>query len=113
MTSKPSHEPRLGTCVGPPAPTDGSITIRSARPGDLPALRRLADLDGADGIPAAPLLLAEVDDELRVALSASDGAVIADPFVATSPLVQLLETHARSARGRRVPRLARRLRAAA
>ena len=42
---------------------------------------RLAALDSAAGVPAGPLLLAEVDGELRAALSLSDGHVDRRPVL--------------------------------
>jgi hypothetical protein len=45
-------------------------------------------------MPAQPILVAEVDGELRAALSMVDGAVIADPFHRTAPLVELLAARA-------------------
>jgi hypothetical protein len=57
-------------------------------------LARLAALDSAAGIPAAPVLLAEVDEQLRAALSLTDRSVIADPFFPTQHLVTLLHAHA-------------------
>ena len=74
--------------------TPAAITIRPAYADDQTALARLAVLDSAAGVPAAPLLLAEVDGELRAALSLADGSVIADPFFPTLHLVTLLRTHA-------------------
>lgn len=73
-----------------------TITIRPAYGDDEPALRRLAALDSAPGVPPAPVFLAEVDDELRAALSLRDGSVIADPFHPTLDLVALLRAHARA-----------------
>jgi hypothetical protein len=75
------------------AQSQSPISIRTARSGDEPALRRLAALDSADPI-AGPALVAEVDGELRAALSLDDQRVIADPFHATSQLVVLLEVQA-------------------
>ena len=69
------------------------ITIRFARPDDHRALARLAQLDSAH-LPTGPLLIAEVADDVRVALSMSDGAAIADPFHRTAVLQQLLRTSA-------------------
>jgi hypothetical protein len=71
-----------------------SITIRPAYADDHSALARLAALDSAERWPAAPLLLAEVDGELRAALSVVDGSAIADPFHPTLHLLALLRTHA-------------------
>jgi hypothetical protein len=45
-------------------------------------------------VPAQPILVAEVDGDLRAALSMVDGAVIADPFHRTAPLVELLAARA-------------------
>ena len=91
-----------------------SVTIRPAYADDRDPLARLAALDSAAGLPAAPVLLAEVDEELRAALSLTDRSVIADPFFPTQHLVVLLHAHAAAvgenrARGRRRPR--KRLRA--
>jgi hypothetical protein len=77
------------------SPIDTSlITIRPAYADDDSALARLAALDSAEHAPARPLLLAEVDGELKAALSPADGAVIADPFSHTVELVELLRMHA-------------------
>lgn len=70
------------------------ITIRPAYGDDEFALARLAALDSAERVPAAPLLIAEVDNQLRVALSMRDGSVIADPFFRTVHLLKLLRSHA-------------------
>jgi hypothetical protein len=85
------------------------ITIRRAYADDELALVRLAALDSADGVPAGPLLLAEVDGELKVALSLRDGSAIADPFTRTVDLLELLQTRA-SAEGKATPRRRARLR---
>ena len=89
-----SHSPASIT-IGP-----ASITIRPAYADDDVAVRRLAILDSAE-IPAGPLLLAEVDGELRAALSLGDGTAIADPFAPTAELVALLRVRASQRRRRR------------
>jgi hypothetical protein len=87
-----------------------AVTIRPARPADAVALARLASLDSATRAPQEPVLLAEVLGEVRAAISLYDGAVVANPFAATAPLVELLEARARQlSRGDR--RLRRSLRA--
>lgn len=84
----------------PPLP----VTIRPAYPTDARALHRLAGLDSSI-VPAEPLLVAEVDGELRVAVSMSDGAAIADPFAPTAHVVQMVRDHiARTAEPARNPR---------
>jgi hypothetical protein len=71
------------------------ITIRRAYADDQLPLLRLAALDSAPDVPAGPLLLAEIDGQLRVAMSLRDGAVIADPFSRTAEIVELLRIRAR------------------
>lgn len=67
----------------------GAITIRRARPADVPALRRLAAL--ADRrVPDGEVLVAEVDGEVVAASSTRTDAVVADPFAVTLDLVELL-----------------------
>jgi hypothetical protein len=83
------------------------ITIRPAYADDHLAVARLAALDSADNPPPAPLLVAEVDGALRVALSLSDGSAIADPFFPTVDILALVRTRAAGATGpptRRRPR---------
>ena len=90
-----------------------SITIRPAYADDHAALVRLAALDSAAGVPAAPVLLAEVDEQLRAALSLADESVVADPFFPTQHLVRLLRAHAAAVtdtRARSTRRPLRRLR---
>jgi hypothetical protein len=84
------------------------ITIRPAYADDQLALERLAALDSADAVPPAPLLIVEVDGRLHAALSLNDGSAIADPFVRTADLLELLRTRANAAvRPRRRARLGR------
>jgi hypothetical protein len=72
------------------------ITIRPAYGDDNAELVKLAALDSADGVPEGSILLAEVDGQLRVAMSADSRAVIADPFFPTLELLALLHRHADS-----------------
>lgn len=90
------------------SPITSPITIRLATPDDHLGLIRLAALDSADSVPPGRVLLAEVDGELRAALSLADGSSIADPFHATLHVLELLRSHARaleSRSGRRRRRL--------
>jgi hypothetical protein len=81
-----------------------TITIRPASPAEA-AVARLAQLDSAPA-PAGEMLAAEVDGELRAAVSLTDGSAIADPFERTVELVELLRAHVkRQAPERRVARL--------
>jgi hypothetical protein len=93
------------------------ITIRPAYPDDEWALWQLAELDSGP-IPPEPLVLVEIDGHLAVAVSRSDLTAIADPFVPTAHIVELVRDHVRRAaapatfrRVRRKPALAAALRA--
>jgi hypothetical protein len=85
---------------------DSAIVIRLATEDDVPALRRLAQLDGAR-LPDGDLLVAEVEGELRAALRIADRAYVADPFFASKELVGLLDVRARRLRQERLTRIER------
>jgi hypothetical protein len=76
-----------------PLATLPAVTIRHAFPDDRLALLRLAAIDSSEP-PAQPVLVAEVEGELRAALSLRDAHVIADPFHRTQALVDLLRARA-------------------
>lgn len=71
------------------------ITVRQARPGDGAGLRTLATLDSARPLEG-DVLVAEVDGELRAAVSLADGRMIADPFRATRLARDLLALRLRA-----------------
>ena len=68
------------------------VTIRRAHP-EEPGVLKVAALDSAR-VPRAPLLVAEMDGEVRAALSLDDGGAIADPFHRSLELVELLRARA-------------------
>jgi hypothetical protein len=74
-------------------PAESAVTLRFAFPDDERSLARLASLDSAE-LPRQPVLVAEVDGELRAGMSLADGAVVADPFHRTAALVELLRARA-------------------
>jgi hypothetical protein len=76
------------------------VTIRAAVADDFSALERLAQLDSSR-IPAGPVVIAEVDDELLAAYVIDENRVIADPFRRTTELIALLELRARQLNGGR------------
>lgn len=82
------------TQPGPPVATQRSVTLRFGTPDDRWPLARLAELDSA-APPAQPVLVADVDGQLRAALALTGGAVIADPFYPTADLIDLLRARAR------------------
>ena len=66
-----------------------SVVLRRADSQDSAALVRLAQLDGAPR-PSDAMLVAELDDEIVAAVPFDGGRAIADPFVPTAELVELL-----------------------
>src|SRR3954468_8408538 len=75
-----------------------TVVIRAARGSDGPTLRRLAELDSHDSIPAGELLVAGAANELVPALSVTAGERIADPFRRPADVVDLLQYRARKLR---------------
>lgn len=69
------------------------VTVREANGADARALERLAQLDSST-VPAAPVIVAVLGDEIRAAASMRDGAAIADPFRPTAGLVAMLRMRA-------------------
>ena len=86
-----------------------ALTVRHIGPGDVEALRALAQLDSSR-VPTGEILVAEVGGELWAAISVDDRHTIADPFRPTRAIVSLLKQRTRQLRRaerRRTPRLAR------
>jgi hypothetical protein len=95
-----------------PAPHSGAVSLRPARPEDDEALVLLAALDSARPL-TGPALVATENGAIVAALCLSTGRAVADPFLPTAHLVELLRQAARrfqpaaARRGRRLlPRLA-------
>jgi hypothetical protein len=65
------------------------LVLRRAASQDSAALVRLAQLDGAPR-PSDAMLVAELDDEIVAAVPFDGGRAIADPFIPTAELVELL-----------------------
>ena len=76
-----------------------NLTIRSATAADTAALAHLAALDSST-IPAGPVFLAEQDERLIAAVSARDGAAIADPFTRSADAVEILRRRTQQVAGR-------------
>ena len=74
---------------------DETIMIRASEATDAGELVRLAALDSGRPI-AGDALVAEVDGSVRAALPLDGGRAIADPFVESAHLVELLRSHARA-----------------
>jgi hypothetical protein len=96
----------------PTAPRLDGVLLRTARADDDADLTRLFALDGARPLPG-PALVAEENGAIVAALCLSTGRAVADPFVPSLHLVELLRQHAAhrqkpssAPRGRRLlPRL--------
>jgi hypothetical protein len=72
----------------------GEIVIRRARPSDGVALRRLEQL-AESALASGDVLIAEADGELVAAAPLRGGNVVADPFVVSGDVVELLGLRAR------------------
>ena len=88
--------------------TSSTIAIRAAtESSDHDMVRLLAALDSS-GAPESPTVIAIVDGRPVAAASLVDGSVVADPFVPTADVVELLQARvaatAKPARARRRPR---------
>ncbi len=85
------HRLALGA---PLEPLWSPLVIRLATAGDQRALERLAELDSRP-TPAGTTLIAELRGSAVAAVSLGDGEQIADPFVPTSDITELLRLRAR------------------
>ncbi len=86
--------------------------IRHATPSDNRALLDIAALDSQRPL-AEPVLIGEIDGRPAAAISLVDGRTIADPFVYTTTLTQVLPLRAHAIEAhRRKPSLIDRLREA-
>ena len=107
MTTTPQPRRHLSLAA------ERDLRVRLADAGDQQRLRRLAALDSALPL-TGEVLLAELDGTVVAALSLDDGKVVADPFVPTEPVLDVLAMRAaalrpdggRAGAWRRVTRLA-------
>jgi hypothetical protein len=81
------------------------VLVRPARTADTADLADLAALDSAAPL-TGDVLLAVSEGEVAAAMSLDTGAVVANPFMATAHLVELLRTAARPEPRRRTRLLA-------
>jgi hypothetical protein len=77
----------------PPCPPVDGVLLRTARADDEADLLRVAALDGAPPV-AGPALVAEENGAIVAVLCLSTGRAVADPFVPSLHLVELLRRHA-------------------
>ncbi len=92
----------------PAAPAEHlAVAIRRARDADTPLLHDLAELDSRKPL-RGPVLVALVEGRIWAAIGIDDDRVIADPFLPTTPAVELLAlrvSQLRTADGRPARRL--------
>jgi hypothetical protein len=79
---------------------DATVVIRVATPADRDELASLAALDSAPALTGA-VLVAQSDGRVRAAYSMDEDRAVADPFVPTAGLVELLRTRSALLGGRR------------
>jgi hypothetical protein len=91
-----SPRPRIRRASAPAASAE-PILIRHAAPADERALTRLAALDERD-LPPGERLIALLGGRPVAAVEVRSGATIADPFVATGAVVELLGLRAAQVR---------------
>ena len=77
-----------------------AVTLRHAGPGEHGAIARLAGVHPAGG----PFLVAEIDGELRAALSLADGAIRTDPHRPSAAALELLRARALQLEDAQAPR---------
>ena len=81
------------------AVADAPVLIRPASAADEAALARLAALDERPELPAGERLIGELGGRVVAALDVRSGRTVADPFVPTSTIVELLGLRAAQVRG--------------
>jgi hypothetical protein len=74
---------------GRPNVNDPHLTVRLAASEDEPALRWLADVDSARRL-TGHVLIAELEDQPRAAISLATGTVVANPFKPSADIVHVL-----------------------
>lgn len=79
------------------AADEPAVLIRRATPRDGPALARLSALDERE-LPAGERLVGELGGRIVAALEVCSGRAVADPFVATSGVLELLGLRAAQVR---------------
>ncbi|HYZ80359.1 MAG TPA: hypothetical protein VE571_03775 [Solirubrobacteraceae bacterium] len=82
----------------PRVAAEATVTLRFGCFDDAPDLLRLAQLDSAEPV-SEPILVGEVSGQIVAAVSLADGRAIADPFMLSAGVVELLRARARQLEG--------------
>jgi hypothetical protein len=90
VTAAGAHNPKLSS---PIEPVSSPVVIRLATEGDRLSIERLAALDSTE-VPIGATLIGELRERPVVAVSLSDGKAVADPFVVTNHILELLRMRA-------------------
>jgi hypothetical protein len=90
-----SRRPRTARRM--PAVDGAPVLIRRAAAGDEPEIARLAALDERE-LPHGERLIAELEGRPVAAVEVRSGTTVADPFVPTSGVVELLGLRAAQVR---------------
>lgn len=77
---------------------DEAVLIRHAAAADEPAIARLAALDERPELPDGERLIGELGGRIVAALDVRSGRAVADPFVPTTGVVELLGLRAAQVR---------------
>lgn len=75
-----------------------AVLIRPAAPDDEPDIARLAALEERPELPDGERLIGELDGSVVAALDVDSGRAVADPFVPTRGIVELLGLRAAQVR---------------
>ncbi len=96
FTKRPPRSRRAARTAGSAVDSE-PLLIRPAAAADAPAIARLAALDERD-LPAGERLIALLSGRPVAALEVRSGCAVADPFVATAAIVELLGLRAAQVR---------------
>ena len=77
---------------------DGAVLIRPAAADDEPAIARLAALNERPELPGGERLIGELKGRVVAALDVRSGRAVADPFVPSLGIVELLAMRAAQVR---------------
>lgn len=90
--------PRRKPTRHPSAADAEALLIRRAAADDEPAIARLAALEERPELPGGERLIGELGGRIVAALDVRSGRAVADPFVPTSGIVELLGLRAAQVR---------------
>ena len=90
----PWHAPRRY----PSSTDEAAVLIRRASAADEPTIARLAALEERAELPGGARLVGELEGRIVAALDLCSGRSVADPFVPTSGIVELLGLRAAQVR---------------